>query len=190
MQSGKKLVFVGVDTLTRFLLVVPLKRKTATACRQLLIDAIEGNKRGPEVLQPEFFSGSGLVIPNPEKIWVHKGREFAREFANFCQQSGFHLCSTCCETKLVCAERNIRSIKALIFQYLHEDNTEVYHEHWHAFVDIIISKINGVTKMAPNQVRNSDETFLVSSQSCYAIKRTKVQTRTKRLQSPQNRHFS
>ena len=92
---------------------------------QALIDVIDGNKKGLPVLQPRFCGGSKPVSPNPEKIWVDKGREFAREFANFCKQSGIHLYSTCSETKSVFAGRNIRSIKALIFKYLHENNTEV-----------------------------------------------------------------
>ena len=153
--------------------VLPLKRKTAAACRQALIDVIEGNKWGPPVLKPRFCGGSRPVSPNPEKIWVDKGREFAREFANFCQQSGIHLYSTCSETKSVFAERNIRSIKALVFKYLHENNTEVYREQLQAFVDIINSRINRVTKLAPNQVKKSDESFLVSLQNCNAIKKPK-----------------
>ena len=71
------------------------------------------------------------------------------------------------------AGRNIRSIRALIFKYLHQNNTEVYHQQVKAFVDIIISRINRVTKLAPNQVKNSDESFLVSLQSCNAIKKPK-----------------
>ena len=147
--------------------------QTAGACRQALIDVIEGNKRGPLVLKPRFCGGSRPVSPNPEKICVDKGREFAREFANFCQQSGIHLYSTCSETKSAFAERNIRSIKALIFKYLHENNTEVYHEQLQAFVDIIKSRINRVTKLAPNQVKKSYESFLVSIQNFNAIKKPK-----------------
>ena len=172
-NQGITFLFVAVDTLSRFVWVVPLKRKTAAACRQALIDVIEGNKRGPPVLKPRFCGGSRPVSPNPEKIWVDKGREFAREFANFCQQSGIHLYSTCSETKSVFAERNIRSIKAVIFKYLHENNTEVYHEQLQAFVDIINSRINRVTKLAPNHVKKSDESFLVSLQNCNAIKKPK-----------------
>ena len=124
-------------------------------------------------MQPWFCGGSRPVSPKPEKNWVDKDQEFAREFANFCQRSGIHLYSTCSETKSVFAERNIRSIKALIFKYLQENNTEVYHEQLQAFVDIIISRINRVTKLAPNQVKKSDESFLVSLQNCNAIKKPK-----------------
>ena len=169
-NQGITFLFVAVDTLSRFVWVVPLKRKTAAACRQALIDVLEGSKRGPPVLKPRFCGGSRPVSPNPEKIWVDKGREFAREFANFCQQSGMHLYSTCSETKSVFAERNLRSIKALIFKYLHENITEVYHEQLQAFVDIINSRMNRVTKLAPNQVKKSAESFLISLQNCNAIK--------------------
>ena len=173
INKGITFLFVAVDTLSRFVWVVPLKRKTAAVYRQVLIDVIEGNKRGPPVLQPRFYRGSRPVSPNPEKIWVEKGREFAREFANFCQQSGIHLCSTSSETNSVFAKRNIRPIKGLIFKYLHENNTEGYHEQLQAFVEIINSRMNRVTKLAPNQVKNSDESFLVSLQNCNAIKKPK-----------------
>ena len=115
-NQGKTFLLVAVDTLSRFVWVVPLKRKTAAACRQALIDVIEGNKRGPSVLQPRLCGRSRHVSPNPEKIWIDKGREIAREFNNFCQQLGFPLYSTCSETKSVFAELNIRSTKDLIFQ--------------------------------------------------------------------------
>ena len=172
-NQGITFLFVAVDTLSRFVWVVPLKRKTAAACRQALIDVIDGNKRGPPVLQSRFCGGSRPVSPNPEKIWVDKSREIAREFANFCQQTGIHLYSTCSEIKSVFPERNIRSIKALNFKYLHENNAEVYHEKLQPFVDIINSKINRVTKLAPNQVKKSDESFLVSLQKSNAIKKPK-----------------
>ena len=171
-NRGIKFLFVAVDTLSRFVWVVPLKRKAAADCRQALIDVIEGNKRGPPVLQPRFCGGSRPVSPNPQKFGVDKGREFTRELANFCQQSGIHLYLTCCETKSVFAEGNIRSIKALIFKYLHENNTEVYHEQLQAFVDVINTRIHRVTKLAPNQVKKSDESFLVSFQNCNAIKKS------------------
>ena len=173
IKQGITFLFVALDTLSRFLWVVPLKRKTAAACRQALIDVIEGKKWGPPVLQPRFCGGSRPVSPNPEKIWVDKGREFAREFANFCQQSGIHLYSTCSETNSVFAERKNRSIKALIFKHLHENNNKVYHEQLQAFVDIINSRINRVSKLAPYQVKKSDEPFLVSLQNCNAIKKPK-----------------
>ena len=158
-NQGITVICVAVATLSRFVWVVALKRKTAAACRQALIDITEGNKKGPPVLQLRFYGGSRPVSPNPENIWVDEDRDFAREFDNFCQQSGVHLYSTCSETKSLFAERNIRSIKALIFKYLHENNTEVYHEQLQAFVDIISSRSNRVTKLAPNQVKRLTNHF-------------------------------
>ena len=154
-NQGITFLFVAVDTLSRFVWVAPLKPKTAAACRQALIDVIQGNKRGPPVLQPRFCRGSRPVSPNPQKTWVHKGREFARESANFCQQSVIHLYSFCSETKSVFAERNITLMKALIFEYLLENDTEVYREQLQAFVDTVNSRINRLTKLAPNHVKNT-----------------------------------
>ena len=149
-----------METLSWFVRVDPPKRKTAAACGKALINVIEGNKLGPPGLQqPLFCRGSRPVSPNPEKNWVDKGREFAREFANFCQQSGIHLYSTCSDTKLVIAERNIRSMKALLVKRLHENNIEVNYEQLKAFNDIITSRTNRVTKLAQSQVKKSDESF-------------------------------
>ena len=69
-NKGITFRFVAVDTLSRFVWIVPLKRKTAAACRRALIDVIEGKKRGPPVLQPRFWRGSRPVSPNPKKNWV------------------------------------------------------------------------------------------------------------------------
>ena len=140
-------------TLSRFLWVVSLTGKTSAACRQAVIDVIEGLKQGQPVSQHRFCRGSKPVSPNPEKIRVDIAREFAREFANFSKQSGVHLSSTCGETKSVFAESNIRSIKSFFFIHLHDINTEVYHEDLQAFVDIIKSRVNRVTKLARNQVK-------------------------------------
>ena len=71
------------------------------------------------------------------------------------------------------AERNIRPIKAVIFKYLHENNTEVYYEYLQASIDIINSRIHRVTKLVQNQVKNSDKSFLVSLQNSNAIKKQK-----------------
>ena len=49
----------------------------------------------------------------------------------------------------------------------------MYHEQLQAFVDNINSSNNRVTKLAPNQVKKSDESFLVSLQNCKAIKKPK-----------------
>ena len=171
------ILFVAVDTLSRFLWVVPLKRKTAAECRDALMEILKGIKNGPLKVQPLFCRGarapSKHVQPKPEKIWVDKGREFAREFATFCGENGIQIYSTFCETKSVFNERNIRSIKSLIFKYLHENNTEIYHDKLQDFVTVINSRVNRITKLAPNQVKKTDETFLVSLQNSNPIRKPK-----------------
>ena len=148
-----RFLFVAVDTLSRFLWVVPLKNKTAVACRDALVEILGGIKRGLPRLQPLFCRRTTLsqrakhVQKKPEKIWVDRGREFAREFASFCSENEIKIYSTFSETKSVFAERQIRSLKSLIFKYLHENNTEVYHDKLQDFVTVINSRVNRITKL-------------------------------------------
>lgn len=178
-NQNTRFLFVAVDTLSRFLWVVPLRNKTAAACRDALIEILNGIKSGPPILQPLFCRGTKStnratsVQLKPEKIWVDRGREFAREFGSFCSENEIKIYSTFSETKSAFAERNIRSLKSLIFKYLHENNTEVYHDKLQEFVTVINSRVNRITKLAPNQVKKTDESFLVSLQNSNDIKKPK-----------------
>ena len=177
-NEGINFLFVAVDTLSRFLWVRPLKRKSADSCRNALQDIISAIRNGSTDMQPKFCrkkKGIGPVQPQPEKIWVDKGREFAREFASFCQQESIDLYSTNSETKSAFAERNIRSLKSIIFKFLHENSTDTYIDKLQSFVNIINSRVNRMTKLAPNKVDKVDEAFLVSLQNCNAILKPKFE---------------
>ena len=81
------------------------------------------------MIKPKFLRLNSKSELKPEKIWVDKGREFAGEFSQFCRKNDIELYSTLSETKSAFAERNIRSLKAIIFKFVHENNTDTYIEN-------------------------------------------------------------
>ena len=175
-NSGVKFLFVAVDTLSRFLWVRTLIRKTAEACKNALREIITDIRNATPNMQPIFCrktKGIAGMPPKPEKIWVDKGREFAGEFSSFCEQEAIELYSTNSETKSAFAERNIRSLKAIIFKYLHENCTDKYIDSLQHFVYIINSRVNRVTKLAPNQVKKTDEASLITLQNCNTLQKPK-----------------
>ena len=98
----------------------------------------------------------------PEKVWVDDGTEFLGAFKQLCTKRGIHLYSTYSEKESAFAERNIRSLKTIIHRYLEEKWTYSYIDQLDQFVKTIISRVNRVTKRAPNKVTKKDAPRLVS----------------------------
>ena len=61
LNEGITLLFIAVDTLSRFLCIVPLQRKIPTICRQTLKDSIEIVKSGHKDYQPSYCRGPNAV---------------------------------------------------------------------------------------------------------------------------------
>ena len=99
---------------------------------------------------------------SPDKLWVDKGREFSGNFATFCRQKGIQIYSTKSETNSALAERNIRSLKYLIFKYMHEHDQSRYCDKLDQFVAIINNRVNQMTKLALSSVLKKDVNYLVS----------------------------
>ena len=85
----------------------------------------------------------------PEKVRTDKGSEFKGDFKKFCEKRGSHLYRTESETKSAFAEKNIRSLKNIIYKYLEEKWTWTYIEDLPQFVNTINSRVNRVTHLAP-----------------------------------------
>lgn len=154
-NSGVRYLFVAVDVLSRYLWVEAIKVKTARSCMEALVKIINQNKQSPI---PKVCSSA----KSPEKIWVDRGREFSGEFAKFCRENGIEIYSTKSETKSALAERNIRSLKSLIFKYMHEHDQSNYINQLDKFVSIINNRVNRMTKLAPVSVSKKDVPYLVS----------------------------
>ena len=133
---------MAVDCLSRYLRVEPLKTKYATETAQVFKKMIKHKQ--------------------PEKVWVDDGTEFLGAFKALCTERGIHLYSTFSEKKSAFAERNIRSLKNIIYRYLEEKWTYSYLDKFDAFVKTINSRVNRTIKLAPNKVTKKDVPRLVS----------------------------
>ena len=127
-NNGVKYLLVAVDVLSRYLRVQPLKTMYAKDC-------VEAFKKMIKTKQPE-------------KVWTDNGTEFKGEFKTFCENKKIHLYTTENETKSAFAERNIRSLKNIIYRYLEDKWTWNYIKELPNFVNIINSRVNRVTKLA------------------------------------------
>ena len=100
----------------------------------------------------------------PEKVWFVDGRDFLGAFKALCTERGIHLYSTFSEKKSAFAERNIRSLKIIIYRYLEEKWNYSYLDNLDAFVKLINSRVNQLIKLAlaPNKVTKKNVPRLVS----------------------------
>ena len=141
-NNGINYLLVAVDVLSRYLRVEPLKTKHAKECSAAFARMIKKKQ--------------------PEKVWSDKGTEFKGAFNLFCKQRGIETYTTQSETKSAFAERNIRSLKNIIYKYLEDKWTWKYIDKLPDFVNTINSRVNRVTKLSPNKVFKKHEPFLIS----------------------------
>ena len=130
-NSFVKYLLVAVDCLSRYLRVEPLKTKYATETAEAFKKMIKHKQ--------------------PIKVWVDDGTEFLGAFKDLCYKRGFHLYSTFSEKKSAFPERNIRSLKNIIYRYL-EKWTYSYLVKLDSFVKTINSRVDRTIKLAPNKV--------------------------------------
>ena len=151
---GVRYLFVAVNTSIRFLWVVGVKSKTSKACSEALKKLFQliSNEMLQRLVQPKI---------NPENIWAYQGKVFAVEFAEFRKENRIELYSTRNETKSTVAERYIKTLKTIIFKYLHERDTNRYIDQLHKFVSIINFRITRMTKLAPIEVPQEDVPDLI-----------------------------
>ena len=104
-----KFLLVVVDCLSRYLSVEPLKSKYATTTADAFKKMIK-NKQ-------------------PKKVWVDAGTEFKSSFSTLCQRKYIEIYKVFSEKKSAFVERNIRSLKNLIYKYL-EDKSATRKWFW------------------------------------------------------------
>ena len=95
-------------------------------------------------------------------MWVDAGTEFKGSFRTLCQKIDIDVYKTFSEKKSAFAERNIQSLKNLIYKYLEDKWTYSYINQLQSFVQTINSRFNRVTKLAPNKVTKKDVPYLIS----------------------------
>ena len=179
-NHGVNFILVAVDNLSRFVWALPLKKKTAAECENALQKILEAlclrNYCQKAMMKPKTCQTKSSYQPKPENIWVDKGREFAGEFSKFCKKNNINVYSTHGENKTAFAERNIRSLKALFFKFLHENNTDTYIENLQQFVNVLNSRVNHITKLALKNVHKNDVPYLISIQICNRIRQPNFKT--------------
>ena len=152
-----KYLMVAVDCMSRFLRVQPLKSKYATSTEEPFKQMIKTKQ--------------------PKKVWVDKGTEFKGSFKTLCEEKDMETYTTECEKKSAFAERNIRSLKGLIYKYLEDKWTYSYIDKLQDFVNTINSRTNRVTKIAPDEVTKKYVPRLISirvEQSQKLLRRPKL----------------
>ena len=96
-NAGIKYLLIAVDCLSRYLRVEPLKSKYATTTAEAFKRMIKHKQ--------------------PKKVWVDAGTEFK----TLCQRRNIKSYQTFSEKKSAFAERNIRSLKNIIYKYLEKN---------------------------------------------------------------------
>ena len=145
-----KYLLVAVDCMSRYLRVQPLKSKYARTTAESFNQMIKTEK--------------------PKKVWVDKGTEFKGSFKTLYEKKGIKTYTTESEKKSVFAERNIQSLKSLIYKYLEDKWTYSYIDKLQDFVNTINSRTNRVIKLAPNKVTKKDVPRLISLRAEQSLK--------------------
>ena len=83
---------------------------------------------------------------------MDKDTEFKGSFEALCTKKGINTYRTESENKAAFAERNIRSLKNLIYKYLDDKWTYSYIDKLQDFVNAINLRTIRVTNLAPNKV--------------------------------------
>ena len=159
-NNGVKYLLDAADVLSRFLRVVPMRSKSA-------LDAAKAFEKMIEKV-------------HPQKIWSDKGTEIEGAFKNFCYKRGIATYTTASESKSTFAERNFGSLKNIMYKHMESKWTNHYISKLSQFVSTINSRVNRVTKLAPNKVTKKQEQHLRSlaaKQSSKFVKKPKFSLR-------------
>ena len=120
---------------------------------------------------------TNYINKKAKKVWVDKGTEFKESIKTLCEEKGTETNTTESEKKSACAERNIQSLKALIYKYLEDNWTFSHIDKLQDFVNTNNSRTNRVTKITPNEVTKKDVPRLISlrvEQSQKLVRRPKL----------------
>ena len=159
--------------------VVAVMSKTSKACSEALRKIISTTKQlnAPKICAIKNFPG---------KLWADQSKEFAGEFGNFCKKNCIEIYSSRRETKSAAAERYIRTLKTIIFKYLHERDTNRFIDKLEKFVSIINTRISHMTKLAPIEVPQKHVPYLIFFLQYCATTTSKVQIRQPSSHSKEN----
>ena len=95
-------------------------------------------------------------------MWVDDATKFKGSFSTLCQKNDIEVYKNFSEKKSAFAERNIQSLKNLIYKYLEDKWTYSYINQLQSLVQTSNCRFNRVTKLAPNKVTKKDVPYLIS----------------------------
>ena len=96
-----------------------------------------------------------------QKVWS-KGTEIKGAFKSLCEKRGIATYTTDSETKSNFAERNFRYLKNIMYKHMENKWTHHYITKQSQFVSTINSRVNRVSKLAPNKGSKEHEPHLRS----------------------------
>ena len=140
-NNGVKYLLVDVDVLSQKLRVQPMRTK------------------GAEETAKTF--GRMIIKIKPLEVSSDKGTEFKGAFKKFCESKSIDTYTTNSEAKSAFAERNIRSLKNIVYKHLENKWSYGYINKLQSFVNTINSRINRVTGLGPNKISTKHVTNLV-----------------------------
>ena len=146
-NDGFKYLLLAVDSLLRKILVQPLKSKAALAAKLAFQRMVNFD-----------------TFEFPIKLWVDEGEEFKGEFKNFCRENEIEVYHTYSETKSCMAERYIRTLKTLLYNFFEEYQTFKYIPQLQKFEPLVNKRRNRSIGMAADDVNAKHVPHLVSLQ--------------------------
>jgi transposase InsO family protein len=140
-NDGVKYLLVTIDSLSKFAWVLPLKKKTADAVTNAIIDLLQ------------------TIQPRQPKNWLtDKGTEFRNaRLKNYMKDKGINFYHTRNpETKAAIAERFIRTLKGRIARYLTYSNGWRYIDKLDKIVKGYNTSTHRTTGMRPSKITAQD----------------------------------
>ena len=136
-----KFLMVSVDVFSCFFRVQPMRKQNAETTRAAFI---------------RMCSDQGNNLIFPKKLWVNRGKEFLGDFQGFCQDVGIHINHSFGERKACFVEREIRSLKSLIYKYQEEGRTDCCLPILQNFMRTLNTRVNRSTGWPAEKVQNGD----------------------------------
>lgn len=111
------------------------------------------NKSGPSTLQAFEKILKRAYPRTPKKFQTDMGTEFLnKNFQAMLKNNKIIFFTTASDKKAAIAERFIQTLKKMIYKYLAENNTKVYHDKFQSFIDTYNGTTHSTIKFAPREV--------------------------------------
>ena len=138
-----------IDLFSRYVWLFPLKDKEGKTVADCFMS----------------LAKDGLI---PRKLWIDRGKEFYNKSMDYyCNKYGVERYSTDTNRKSAVAERNIRSIREIIFKYFEDRNTQRWIDILDKVADVYNNRHHRLLNMSPTQARepeNFNEVYSIMSQ--------------------------